>query len=155
MAADHGGLACKNEIKAWLTAAGIQVVDVGAEKLVSDDDYSTWARAAVVAKKADTEAKIIAWCRSGVGMCIALNRAPGIYATVATDERALAAAVADDHINALCLAADYTDLSVQKTLIGVFLETDVRQEERFGRRLSAVERMGQEFYADNSSDFAI
>ena len=54
VAADHGGLACKNEIKAWLTAAGIQVVDVGAEKLVSDDDYSTWARAAVVAKKADT-----------------------------------------------------------------------------------------------------
>ncbi len=39
LGADHGGFQLKEQLKAWLTASGQNVVDCGALTLTPDDDY--------------------------------------------------------------------------------------------------------------------
>ena len=153
MAADHGGYEAKQQLSAWLQEQGYQVLDAGAKTYDADDDYSAWAQAAVKQWQQLPEAKIIAWCKSGTGMNIALNRAPGVYATIGWDPEQLAAAVADDHVNALALPAEYIDVSTQKALIDVFLSTKGATAERFVRRLAAVENIGKREYGNSTSDF--
>ena len=44
IATDHGGFGLKEELVAQLRAAGDELVDFGAHKLASDDDYPDFCR---------------------------------------------------------------------------------------------------------------
>lgn len=139
VAADHGGLAQKNLLAAWLADLRHQVLDAGASEYLASDDFPDYAMKAISLWQQNPGAKILAWCRSGVGMSIALNRCRGIYAGFAIDCQQVAAAVKDDHLNALVFASDYQPSTWQKEIIEIFLSTPVSRAEKYQRRLKKID----------------
>ena len=141
LAADHGGKAAKDEIAIWLHSQGYDIFDAGAHILDPADDFPDFVAAALTRWRQDQTARLILWCKSGAGVCIAANRLPGIYCNLALSPDQVAAATADDQLNALALAANYMDISVQKSCIDVFLHTKKNEAARFTRRLAKVDNL--------------
>ena len=73
ISADHAGFPLKEEVRAYLTKAGHEVVDLGAFKLEPEDDYPDFAERVGMAIKRGEAKKGILICGSGVGVCVAAN----------------------------------------------------------------------------------
>ena len=80
IASDHAGFALKEEVRAYLTQAGHEIVDLGAFKVEPQDDYPDFAERVGEAIKAGEAPRGILICGSGVGVCVAANKIPGIRA---------------------------------------------------------------------------
>ena len=120
---DHGGLELKNKIKDYLVDLDEIVLDVGAFEFDELDDFSTYAK--LIAKNMKEEnAKGIAICGSGVGMCIALNKFKGIYAVNGIDGDKVSLARQHNNINALCLGGRMIDFENATKMVDAFLKTE-------------------------------
>jgi ribose 5-phosphate isomerase B len=77
-------------------------------------------------------------CGTGIGMCIASNKVPGVRAALAHDE--LTAEISRTHNNAniLCLSADLLGQRLIEKIVDVWLATPF-QEGRHSRRLQEIE----------------
>ena len=85
IASDHAGFSLKEEVRANLAAAGHEVVDLGAFKCEPEDDYPDFAVLVGEAIKAGVAPRGILICGSGVGVCVAANKIPGIRAGICHD----------------------------------------------------------------------
>jgi len=138
IAADHGGFELKSELEKNLKAAHYEVVDFGDLTLDAKDDYPDFviplARAVA---KGDVE-RGIAICGSGVGVCMAANKIPGVRAALITDSFAAHQGVEDDDMNVLCLGGKVTGSALSWDLIQIFLRARFKGDKRFKRRLAKV-----------------
>ena len=77
IAADHGGLNLKNEIKACLKANGHEVTDFGTDSFESCDypDFALPAAEAVACGKCE---RGIIICSTGIGVSMVANKVPGV-----------------------------------------------------------------------------
>ncbi len=135
--ADHAGYKMKELLKRKLSAWDHRVVDLGARKLVPNDDYPEYATAvarAVVAKKG----RGILLCGSGVGMCMAANKIPGVRAALGWSEGLARTARTDDDTNVLCLPARLRTLDPVESILKVWLKTKFSGAARHKRRLKKV-----------------
>lgn len=141
LGADHGGFALKEEIKKWLVEEKHEVLDVGAEKLVADDDYVDYA--ALVAEEVAGLDDVfgILFCRNGFGMMIAANRYAGVRCGEAFDAEAVKRGRTDDDINCLSIPADYVKGEAVRKMIEVFLKTKFSGEDKYKRRLWKLENL--------------
>ena len=76
LGADHGGYSLKNELLARLRGQ-YDILDLGAHKYDTDDDYPDFAEAVAQAVASGKAQRGILVCGSGVGACIAANKVPG------------------------------------------------------------------------------
>ena len=137
---DHGGFELKNKIKDYLVDLDEIVLDVGALELDELDDFSTYAR--LIAKSMKKEnAKAIAICGSGVGMCIALNRYEGIYAVNGIDSEKVKLARQHNNINALCLGGRMVSYKDAEKMVKAFLETEFLGG-KYQKRIDDIDNMG-------------
>ncbi len=139
--ADHGGFKLKEEIKKWLVEQNYEVVDVGAESLVKDDDYVDYAALVAEEVAGDGDVRGILFCRNGYGMMIAANRFQGVRCGEAFDSEAVKRGRTDDDINCLSIPSDYIKDGDVKKMIEVFLKTEFSGEERYKRRLWKLEML--------------
>lgn len=140
LGADHGGFLIKEEVKAWLVSEGYEVVDVGADILVEDDDYVDYAKAAV--KEAiSIDDRIVLFCRNGFGMVIAANRFVGIRCGLAFGEEAVVKGRTDDDINCLAVPADYTDGMSAERMIKIFLTEKFDGGDNYKRRVMKLDNL--------------
>jgi ribose 5-phosphate isomerase B len=81
LAADHGGVALKADLRNFLTRKGYAVRDLGTdtEEPVDYPDYGIAATDALRRGEAD---RAILLCKSGIGMAICANKAEGIRAAL-------------------------------------------------------------------------
>ena len=102
---DHRGVAMRVKLVELLGRLGQEVVDAGSYDQ-QDDDYPDIA--AVVAQKVSNREvdRGILICGTGLGMCIAANKIPGVRAAPCYDD--LTAELSRRHIdlNVLCLSGD-------------------------------------------------
>ena len=77
IATDHGGFGLKEDLAARLRAAGHEVVDFGAYRLVPGDDYPDFVIPLGRAVSAGEVERGIAVCGSGVGASVCANKIPG------------------------------------------------------------------------------
>jgi ribose 5-phosphate isomerase B len=144
IAADHGGFKLKAELTASLKAAGHQVTDFGDRTLDAGDDYPDFviplARAVA---KGDVE-RGIAICGSGVGVCMAANKVPGVRAALITDSFSAHQGVEDDNMNVMCLGGKVTGAGLSWELVEIFLEARFKGNKRFKRRLAKVAAVERE-----------
>ena len=140
LGADHGGFELKERLEGWLLKRGYEVVDMGADKLDSGDDFVDYAKKAVGEFRLGGD-RLILLCRNGVGMSIVVNRFKNIRCVLGFDEEQIRRARVDDNVNCLSLPADYIDLGKAKKFVSVFLETKFSEEERFVRRLKKIEEI--------------
>lgn len=129
---DHAGFHLKETLKAWLSKNQYEVIDLGT---YSEDrvDYPHYG-AAVGEAVANGEAHFgVAVCGSGQGICMAVNKVPGIRGGVIR-------AVGDSEMirrhnsaNVACFGERFTDPQVAVEALRVFLTTEFdggRHEQR-------------------------
>ena len=167
---DHGGFKLKEEIKLYIKELGFKVNDLGAAEFDEYDDYSDTAiqLKQIVVKKSDLrDFRAILICGTGVGMCIASNKIPGVRAALAASPEVAYFSRLHNDINVLCLAGlrsstesiervtdgDYQNLidsgmvtaniNESKRIVKVFLETETEAvtNTRHRRRLDKIADM--------------
>lgn len=143
IAADHGGFELKQDMAARLRTAGHDVTDLGAHQLDPAHDYPDFAIALAQVIAAGHVERGIAICGSGVGVCIAMNKVPGVRAALAHDIFSARQGVEDDAMNALCLGARVIGPELAWLLIEAFVAARFSGAERHVRRLRAVQRLEQ------------
>ena len=134
IATDHGGYGLKEELVAQLRKAGHEVMDFGAHKLNSNDDYPDFVvplAKAVVAGQVD---RGVAICGSGV----CANKVSGVRASLIHDNFSARQGVEDDHMNILCMGGRTVGPAVAWDLVETFLAAQYSQAERHLRRLGKV-----------------
>ena len=138
IATDHGGFGLKEELVAQFRGAGHEVVDFGAHKLTSDDDYPDYVIPLAKAVASGQVMRGIAICGSGVGASVCVNKIPGVRASLIHDHFSARQGVEDDHMNILCMGGRTVGPAVAWDLVQTFLAAEYSQAERHLRRLGKV-----------------
>ena len=102
--ADHAGFALKDELVARLRAAGHEGTDHGTATADSVD-YPTFAHAVAAQVEAGEADRGLLVCGSGIGMCIAANRHPGVRAVDCVTVEMAELSRRHNDANVLCLGA--------------------------------------------------
>ncbi len=142
LGADHRGFNLKEFLKKTLTSDAYDVVDMGAEQLVKDDDFVDYASA--VAQKvaaAPLDARGIVICGSGFGVDIVANKYDGVRAGLAMTPDHAYQGRHDDDVNVLALAADFVDEEAALKIAKLFLSTPFAKEEKYARRLAKIAKI--------------
>jgi ribose 5-phosphate isomerase B len=101
---------------------GQEVVDVGSYD-GQDDDYPDVA--ALVARKVASKEvdRGILLCGTGVGMCIAANKIPGVRAAPCHDDITAEVSRRHNDLNVLCLSGDLLGEKLADRLVEIWLRT--------------------------------
>jgi len=138
IAADHAGYLLKEEVRGYLERLGHETIDLGAFN-TEPSDYPDFAEAVGRALQAGRAERGILICGSGVGVCVAANKMPGIRACMCHDHYSAHQGVEHDNMNVLVLGARIIGQELAFDLVSAFLNARFQsQEERFVRRLNKV-----------------
>ena len=138
VAADHGGFELKRQLTMDLKTAGHDVTDFGADQFDSGDDYPDFVAPLARAVAAGEVTRGLALCGSGVGVCIAANKVPGIRAALVTESYSAHQGVEDDDLNVMCLGGQVTGQAQAWDLVQTFLGARFKGDERFRHRLAKI-----------------
>ena len=138
IATDHGGYGLKEELVDQLRKAGHEVVDFGAHKLGSGDDYPDFVVPLAKAVVSGEVERGVAICGSGVGAAVCANKIPGARASLIHDHFSARQGVEDDHMNILCMGGRTVGPAVAWDLVETFLAAEYSQAERHLRRIGKV-----------------
>jgi ribose 5-phosphate isomerase B len=139
IASDHAGFPLKEEVRAYLTKAGHEIVDLGAFKIDPVDDYPDFAERLGLAVKRGDAPRGILICGSGVGVCVAANKIPGIRACMCHDTYSAHQGVEHDDMNVIVMGARVIGPSLAYELVNAFVAAKfISNEERFMRRFKKV-----------------
>lgn len=129
----------KEEVRANLAAAGHEVIDLGAFVCEPEDDYPDFAEKTGEAIRAAVAPRGILICGSGVGVCVAANKIPGIRAGICHDTYSAHQGVEHDDMNVLVLGARIIGSALAFELTHAFVGAKFQaQEGRFERRFKKV-----------------
>jgi ribose 5-phosphate isomerase B len=138
IAADHAGYPLKEEVRGYLERLEHEVVDLGAFS-TEPTDYPDFAEAVGRALQAGRAERGILICGSGVGVCVAANKMPGIRACMCHDHYSAHQGVEHDNMNVLVMGARIIGQELAFDLVAAFLDARFQsQVERFVRRLNKV-----------------
>jgi ribose 5-phosphate isomerase B len=138
IATDHGGFALKEDLLVRLSEAGHEVVDFGAHRLDSGDDYPDFVIPLARSVAAGEVDRGVAVCGSGVGASVCANKVKGARASLIEDHFSARQGVEDDHMNIICVGGRTVGPSVAWDLVQTFLAAEFSQAERHLRRLGKV-----------------
>ncbi len=144
IAADHGGFELKVQLTGALKAAGYEVVNFGANNLVTGDDYPDFVVPLARAVANGEVARGVAICGSGVGACVVANKIPGVRACLIHENFSAHQGVEDDDMNMICLGGLVVGHALAWELVSTFLKAEFSGNERFKRRLAKVTALEQE-----------
>ncbi len=139
ISADHAGFPLKEEVRAYLTKKGHEIVDLGAYTGDQPDDYPDFAEKVGDAIKAGVAKRGILICGSGVGVCVAANKIPGIRAGMCHDTYSSHQGVEHDDMNVIVLGARIIASALAYECVDAFIAAQfISNEERFTRRFKKV-----------------
>jgi ribose 5-phosphate isomerase B len=122
-----------------LAKAGHEVVDLGAYKPDPLDDYPDFAEKVGLAIKAAQAPRGILICGSGVGVCVAANKIPGIRAGMCHDTYSAHQGVEHDQMNVIVLGARIIGSALAFEVLNAFIGANfIATEERYMRRFKKV-----------------
>ncbi len=141
LGSDHRGLIVANALVNHLRAEGHEV-DILGECSGSSSDYPDVAWLVARAVGANQADRGILICGTGIGMCIAANKLPGIRAAMAQDELAAQLSRTHNDANVLCLSADLIGQTLAKRVVDVWTRTQFEggRHQRRLNKIAAIER---------------
>ena len=138
IASDHAGFPLKEDVRAYLATKGHEVVDLGVHS-TAPSDYPDSAEAVGDANKSGVAKRAVLICGSGVGVCVAANKIPGIRAGMCHDHYSAHQGVEHDDMNVLVLGARVIGTETAHDVADAFLAASfVSTEPRFVRRFNKV-----------------
>ncbi len=139
ISADHAGFRLKEEVRAYLAQAGHELVDLGAYDGDHPDDYPDFAEKAGEAILSGVSKRGILICGSGVGVCVAANKIPGIRAGMCHDTYSAHQGVEHDDMNVIVLGARIIGTALAYEVVDAFVRAEfIAAEPRFRRRFDKV-----------------
>ena len=144
IAADHAGLALKEQLKKDLRAAGHEIADYGAHAFDPADDYPDFVALLARAVAGGEVERGIAICGSSIGACIAANKVAGVRAGPCSDNYSAHQGVEHDDMNVICIGGRIIGYALAWELIQTFLAARFTAEERFTRRLQKIAALEKE-----------
>jgi ribose 5-phosphate isomerase B len=139
ISADHAGFPLKEEVREYLTKAGHDIVDLGTYKLDPQDDYPDFAEKVGLALRRGDAPRGILICGSGVGVCVAANKIPGVRAGMCHDTYSAHQGVEHDDMNVIVMGARIIGSALAFEVVDAFVRAKfIAGEERFQRRFKKV-----------------
>ncbi|HRG96352.1 MAG TPA: ribose 5-phosphate isomerase B [Polyangiaceae bacterium] len=138
LAADHGGLALKEALKAALLAKGVALVDLGTHTAESVD-YPDLAHRAARGILAGEFPRVILVCGTGVGMAMAANRHPGVRAVNCSDTYTASMSRSHNDSNVLALGERVVGPGLALAIVEAWLSTPHSDDARHHRRVGKIE----------------
>ncbi|AAB95895.1 ribose 5-phosphate isomerase B [Mycoplasmoides pneumoniae] len=142
IASDHTGLELKSLVIKHLEQQKLQVIDLGPTELDPLDDYPDYAFLLAQTMQANPNSLGILICGTGVGVCMAANKAKGILAALVVDSKTAALARQHDDANVLCLSSRFVVPEENIKIVDEFLQAQFeggRHSKRVGK-IIAYER---------------
>ena len=139
ISSDHAGFPLKEQVRAYLAEAGHEMEDLGAYEVDPLDDYPDFAEKVGLAIRRGDAPRGVLICGSGVGVCVAANKIPGIRAGMCHDTYSAHQGVEHDEMNVLVMGARIVGTALAFECVKAYLDAKfVATEERFVRRLNKV-----------------
>lgn len=140
---DHAGFLHKEEIKNFLLAEGVDVVDYGAETFDENDDYPDFISLVAQAVAADVGSAGIIFGGSGQGEAIVANRTTGVRAVVYYGGPDSIITLSREHndANILSIGARFVSIEEAKAVVVLWLQTNFSGEERHVRRITKIDSL--------------
>ena len=135
---DHRGFEVKRRIVGLLAQLGHEVIDVGPGGKDSVD-YPDFAFQVAQAVGTGAAQRGILICGTGIGMCIAANKVPGVRAAPCHDSITAEMSRRHNDANVLCLSADLLGEELIDRMVKIWLETDF-EGGRHARRVEKIVR---------------
>jgi ribose 5-phosphate isomerase B len=140
-ASDHAGLQLRAECIEAARAKGFEVEDFGpfTPESVDYPDFAVLVGEAVGTGRARFGLLV---CGTGIGICIAANKLPGVRAALCRTEYEARMARAHNDANVLCLGARVTGPGLGAAIVDVFLATPFEGGRHAGRveKINALDR---------------
>lgn len=135
---DHRGFEAKRRIVTILQQLGHEVQDLGPASSDSVDypDFAFQVAQAVGDRRVDRGILI---CGTGIGMCIAANKVPGVRAAPCHDSITAEMSRRHNDANVLCLSADLLGEELIERMVRIWLETEFEG----GRHARRVDKIGR------------
>ncbi|HEV2484634.1 MAG TPA: ribose 5-phosphate isomerase B [Terracidiphilus sp.] len=151
ISSDHAGFPLKEEVRANLAQAGHEVIDLGAYN-TEPSDYPDFAVKVGEALKRGEAQRGILICGSGVGVCVAANKIPGIRAGICHDTYSAHQGVEHDDMNVLVLGARIIGsalaFEIAHAYVGAVFNT---LEPRYTRRFKKVQAIEAKYQCGDGS----
>jgi ribose 5-phosphate isomerase B len=145
VAADHAGYGLKQIVIDDLRVAGHEALDLGTHTPEQEDDYPDFAQLVCNAIRQGSAQRAIVICGSGVGVCVAANKFPGIRAGLCHDHYSAHQGVEHDDMNVLCLGARIIGQEVAREIVQTFIAATFSGDARHRRRLAKIRRIEEQF----------
>lgn len=143
IASDHRGFDMKNRLYQLIESLGHEVQDFGPESTESVDypDYAFQVSNAVAQEEINRGVLI---CGTGIGMCIAANKVPGVRAANCNDSVTAEYSRLHNDTNVVCLSADQLSDQLADQIIKIWLKTGF-ENGRHARRLDKISEIEGQF----------
>lgn len=153
IASDHAGFPLKEDVRAYLTKAGHEILDLGAYTVDPQDDYPDFAERVGEAIVDGEAPRGILICGSGVGVCVAANKIPGIRAGMCHDTYSSHQGVEHDDMNVIVLGARIIASALAYECVDAFIAAQfISNEERFTRRYKKVLAIESKYMCGDGSN---
>jgi len=138
---DHRGFRIKEIIKPIITQLGHQVIDLGTDSELPVDYPDIAYQGGMAVSRGEVDRAILI-CATGIGMCIAANKIPGVRAALCHDEFTASVSRGHNDSNVLCISADQIGKVVLRRLVEAWLNTEFSggRHERRLRKIAAIEQ---------------
>ncbi|MEO6801781.1 MAG: ribose 5-phosphate isomerase B [Granulicella sp.] len=145
IASDHAGFPLKEEVRAFVAKLGHEVHDLGAYN-TEPSDYPDFAVLVGKELMSGVAERGILICGSGVGVCVAANKMPGVRAGMCHDTYSSHQGVEHDQMNVLVLGARIIGSALAFECVEAYLKANfIGTEERFVRRLNKVKAIERQY----------
>jgi ribose 5-phosphate isomerase B len=151
IASDHAGFALKEQVRGFLAKLNCSVLDLGAYNSEPSDypDFAVAVGESLMSSNADRGILI---CGSGVGVCVAANKMPGIRAAICHDTYSGHQGVEHDDMNVLVMGSRIIGYALAFDIVDAFLHARFQPaEERFIRRLDKVKSIESRYMRNSQS----
>ncbi|HEY8504952.1 MAG TPA: ribose 5-phosphate isomerase B [Gemmataceae bacterium] len=146
LGSDHRGYAMKQRIASLLQQLGHEVIDLGTDSGASVDypDYAFAVAKAVSEGRADRGVLV---CGTGIGMCIAANKVPGVRAAPCHDRITAEMSRLHNDANIMCLSADLLGEELVEQMVRIWVGTAF-EGGRHARRVEKISKIEQLIHGD-------
>jgi ribose 5-phosphate isomerase B len=133
---DHRGVDMRRKIVSLLGELGQEAIDVGTDES-GPVDYPDIAASVAARVSCGEVDRGILICGSGLGMCIAANKFPGVRAAPCHDDLTAEMSRRHNDLNVLCLSGDILGERLVDRLVAIWLRTDF-EGGRHARRVQKI-----------------
>lgn len=140
LGADHRGVGATRLLADRLRSMNHEVVVVGnMQGEMCDYPDPAWQVGQMI-RKGEVDRGVLL-CGSGIGMCIAANKVPGVRAALVHDELTAEMSRSHNDANVLCLSADLLGQRLIEKIVDVWMTTSFMagRHERRVKKITAIE----------------